>query len=90
MRHAGRDELCHLLPEVCADAAFLVEPTDSERIFEASRRLLTEPDLAEEHVLRGRRRARELTWKECARRTLEAYRAALEPEPEEPKLRRTL
>ena len=64
------------LPEVCGEAAFLVEPTDSERIFEATRRLLTEPDLAEELALRGKRRAREFTWRECARRTLLGYQAA--------------
>jgi glycosyltransferase involved in cell wall biosynthesis len=64
------------MPEVCGDAAFLVEPTDPERIFEATRRLLTEPDLAEEYVLRGKRRAREYTWEGCARDTLLAYQAA--------------
>jgi len=64
------------MPEVCGDAAFLVEPTDSERIFEATRRLIDEPELAEEHVLRGRRRARQFTWKQCAKDTLLAYQAA--------------
>lgn len=78
------------LPEVCADAAWLVEPTDEERIFEALRRLLTEPDLRRDLERRGRARAHEFTWRECARRTLIAYRAALEPEPEPPRLRRTL
>ena len=64
------------MPEVLGDAAFLVEPTESERIFEASRRLLTEPELAREFAEKGKRRARELTWKECARKTLIAYREA--------------
>ena len=75
------------MPEVLGDAAFLVEPTDSERIFEAARRLIDEPELAEEHVLRGRRRAREFTWKQCAKDTLLAYQAARDTDPtEEPKL----
>jgi glycosyltransferase involved in cell wall biosynthesis len=78
------------LPEVLGDAALLVEPTDEERIFEATRRILAEPDLAQELALRGRRRAREFTWRECARRTLLAYRAATEPEGSEPKLLRML
>ena len=64
------------MPEVLGDAAFLVEPTESERIFEASRRILTEPDLAREFAAKGKKRAREFTWKECARRTLLAYREA--------------
>jgi glycosyltransferase involved in cell wall biosynthesis len=78
------------MPEVLGDAAFLVEPTDEERIFEATRRLLADPELAEEFALRGKRRAREFTWKECARRTLLAYQAATKPEAAAPKLRRTL
>jgi len=67
------------MPEVLGDAAFLVEPTESERIFEASRRLLTEPDLAREFAEKGKKRAREFTWRECARRTLLAYREATKP-----------
>jgi glycosyltransferase involved in cell wall biosynthesis len=78
------------MPEVLGDAAFLVEPTDSERIFEATRRLLAEPDIAEDFALRGRQRAREFTWRECARRTLLAYQAASQPESAEPSLRRSL
>lgn len=74
------------MPEVCGDAAFLVEPTDVERIFEASRRILTEPDLAEELVSRGKRRAREFTWRECAKSTLLAYQAARDKEAPEPKM----
>ncbi len=74
------------LPEVCGDAALLVEPTDHEQIFEAARRLLTDRDMHEEYVLRGKRRAREFTWNECARRTLHAYQAATRPDDEQPKL----
>lgn len=73
--------------EICEDAAWLVEPTDVEQIFEATRRVLQEPDLAEDLVLRGRQRARELTWRETAKATLLAYQAATEEDPEEePKL----
>jgi glycosyltransferase involved in cell wall biosynthesis len=76
------------LPEVCGDAAFLVEPTESERIFEALRRVLTEPDIAAELRERGKIQARRFTWRECAKRTLLAYRNSLEPERDEPKLKR--
>jgi len=75
------------MPEVCDDAALLVEPTDPERIFEALRRILTEKDMAAEYVARGNRRAREFTWKGTARATLLAYQAAASaPEKEELKL----
>lgn len=75
------------LPEVCGDAAFLVEPTEHERIFEATRRVLMEPEIAAELRTRGIAQSRKFTWRECAKHTLLAYRKALEPEPEEPKLR---
>ena len=75
------------LPEVCGDAAFLVEPTEHERIFEAMRRVLVEPDIAAELRSRGIAQSRKFTWRECAKHTLLAYRKALEPEAEEPKLR---
>ena len=68
------------LPEVCGDAAWLVEPTDSERIFEAARRLLTDPELRREQEQRGLRQARRYTWRETAKHTLIAYQKAAEPE----------
>ncbi|MFT5050545.1 MAG: glycosyltransferase involved in cell wall biosynthesis [Chlamydiales bacterium] len=74
------------MPEVCADAAFLVEPTDPERIFEATRRLLQEDDIRASFIERGRARAREFTWRECARNTLLAYQAALKSTGEEPRM----
>ena len=79
------------LPEVCGDAAWYVEPTDPERIFEAMRRLLTERELRAELVTKGRARARQFTWRETARQTLIAYQKATEPESAEThKLRRSL
>jgi len=78
------------MPEVCGDAAFLVEPTESERIFEAVRRVLTEPDIAEELRVRGLTQARRFTWRECAKRTLLAYRNATETAGNEPRLRHSL
>jgi len=78
------------MPEVLGDAALLVEPTDVERIFEASRRMLAEPEFAAEYAAKGKRRAREFTWKECARKTLLAYREATKPAAEDVRLRRTI
>jgi glycosyltransferase involved in cell wall biosynthesis len=78
------------LPEVCGDAALLVEPTDSGAIFEALRSVLVDRELAAELRLRGRERARRFTWRECARKTLAAYRAAEQPEERGPLVRRSL
>ncbi len=78
------------LPEVCGDAAFLVEPTESERIFEAMRRVLTEPDIAADLRTKGSARSRQFTWRRCAKDTVLAYRNATRPVEEEPKLRKSL
>ncbi len=78
------------LPEVLGEAAFLVEPTESERIFEATRRVLTEPALAEDLHLRGKQKAREHTWREAARHTLLAYQKAAEDSDPGEGVRRSL
>jgi glycosyltransferase involved in cell wall biosynthesis len=79
------------LPEICGDAAFYVEPTDVERVFEGARRVLAEPELRNELVAKGHARARRFTWKQTAKHTLLAYKNATEPEAEDaPKLRRSL
>jgi len=79
------------LPEVCGPAAWYVEPTDEERIFEAARRLLQEPELRRDLVARGRERARQFRWSETARATLLAYQRATDPSADDaPKLRRSL
>jgi len=79
------------LPEVCGMAAWYVEPSDEERIFEATRRLLAEPELRRDLVAKGRERARQFRWSETARATLLAYQRATDPAADEaPKLRRSL
>ena len=78
------------LPEVCGEAALLVEPTDSERIFEALRTVLREPELAADLRKRGAERARQFTWRRCAKETVLAWRNALREGEGEPKLRHTL
>ncbi|MCU1447877.1 MAG: glycosyltransferase family 4 protein [Acidimicrobiales bacterium] len=65
------------LPEVSGGAALLFDPTSTEAIAAACRRLLQDPLLREELVLRGRARAAELTWEKTARSTLAVYRRAL-------------
>ena len=79
------------LPEILGDAAFLVEPSDEERIFEAARRVLSEPELALALAARGEVRARKFKWKSTAKHTLIAYQAAqADPAQAEPRLRRSL
>ena len=63
------------LPEVCADAALLVDPRSEEAIASGLVRLIEDSSLRADLIARGRQRAGEFTWEQCARRTWEIYRA---------------
>jgi glycosyltransferase involved in cell wall biosynthesis len=65
------------LPEVAGGAALLFDPEDPGAVADAARRLLEDPQLADDLRGRGRERAAKLTWAETARGTLAAYRRAL-------------
>ncbi len=62
------------LPEVAGDAACLVDPLDVEAIRAALEKLLRDPDERERLRRLGRQRARQFSWAETARRTLDLYR----------------
>ncbi len=66
------------LPEVVGDAALLEDPDDEPAFAAAAARALRDGALADALRARGRERAARFTWRETARRTLEAYRVALE------------
>jgi glycosyltransferase involved in cell wall biosynthesis len=59
------------LEELAGDAAILVNPRDSDEIGAAAHRVLTEPDLRVRLAEEAFRRARQFSWDQCARRTLE-------------------
>ncbi len=61
------------LPELAADAALLVAPTDDEALANAIRLLLTQPALKEALRLRGIARAATFTWERCAAETAALY-----------------
>ena len=65
------------LPEVAGDAALLFDPHDESAIAAALKRLLEEPQLAEDLRARGLARAREFSWQRTARLTLDSYARAL-------------
>lgn len=62
------------LPEVTADAAWPVDPYDVDSISSAMRDVLTQHQLKVQKIELGLARARQYTWGECARQTLEIYR----------------
>jgi glycosyltransferase involved in cell wall biosynthesis len=65
------------LPEVAADAALVVEPSDPAALADAVRRILTERDTRTKLVERGLRRAAEFSWERTARETMDVYAAVL-------------
>jgi glycosyltransferase involved in cell wall biosynthesis len=67
----------YALPEVCGDAAELVDPYDVQGIADALLRVLEDPARATELSGRGLERARHFTWRRSAERHLEEYERAL-------------
>ncbi len=65
------------IPEVVADAGVLFEPRDVDDLVTALDRVLTDTRLRDELRTRGLARAGEFTWKRCAQKTLDVYRAAM-------------
>ncbi len=61
------------LPEVCGDAAVLVDPADAAQMADALAELANNQSLQQELRQRGLRRARQSTWRQVAARTLELY-----------------
>lgn len=64
------------LPEVAGDAALLVDPLSTEAIASGLLRVAEEPELRQELVERGLRRAALYTWQRTAEGTLDVYREA--------------
>ncbi|MGI6380010.1 MAG: glycosyltransferase family 4 protein [Anaerolineae bacterium] len=62
------------LPEVCGDAALLVDPTDATGLADALERVLIDEELAHTLVSRGRRRAAQFRWEDAAANLLSVYR----------------
>ncbi len=65
------------LPEVCGEAALLVDPHDETAWRDAILRLTRDPQLHRELGEKGQERAARFTWDDCARRTLAVYQRVL-------------
>jgi glycosyltransferase involved in cell wall biosynthesis len=61
------------LPEVCGDAAMMIDPYDPAAIADAMRRVLETPALREDLQRRGLARAREFSWERSIARVREIY-----------------
>ena len=58
------------LPEVCGDAAILVDPLNTEALADAVSRLRTDSQLRAAMIERGFRRAATFSWESTARATV--------------------
>lgn len=65
------------LPEVCGDAAELIDPQNEEELASALLRLATDETRRMELVNRGSRRASEFRWEDAVSATLAVYRELL-------------
>lgn len=65
------------IPEVCGDAALLVDPRDERALAEALGQVLSHPALAADLRRRGLERAKPFSWERTARGTRDAYDLAL-------------
>jgi glycosyltransferase involved in cell wall biosynthesis len=61
------------LGEIAGDAAETVDPTDTEAIVEAMRRLATNAELRRARSARGLVRSRDFSWTQTAREMLAVY-----------------
>ena len=66
------------MPEVAGDAALLVDPNDISQIGEAMRRVVEDEPLARELSGKGKQRAAQFTWDQCAARTWAVYQELLQ------------
>jgi alpha-1,3-rhamnosyl/mannosyltransferase len=64
------------MPEIAGNAALLVNPESVEDIAEGMACIASSAALRSTLIERGFERAKDFTWENCARQTLEVYRKA--------------
>ena len=62
------------LPEVAGDAAILVDPKDVISLAEAILRVVSDPNLRNELIIKGKAQAKLYSWERTAKETLNAYK----------------
>jgi glycosyltransferase involved in cell wall biosynthesis len=66
------------LPEVAGDAAEYFDPTSVDDLAATLERVLESRELQERLRCKGLERVKLFSWRECARKTLDVYRSALQ------------
>ncbi len=65
------------LPEVAGDAALLINPDEPMQLAEAILKLITDSELHQEFIDKGKERAKTFSWERTAKETLKAYRSII-------------
>lgn len=65
------------MPEVAGDAAVLVDPHERKSIQQGLEKLLSSSELRKQLSQKGKKRARQFSWEQTARKTLDTYRQAI-------------
>lgn len=68
------------MPQVAGGAALLVDPENINGLAEAMKSLALDPNLRQDHIERGKKRAGSLTWNRAAADTLDLFRNLVLPE----------
>lgn len=63
------------MPEVAGDAALLVDPTSTDEIAFAMKKVLTDSELRKELIAKGLKRAQDFTWERLAKTVINSYLA---------------
>ncbi len=61
------------LPEVVGEAGIMVNPLDTDSLFEAMQQVLTDSELRDNMVRKGLEQAKKFSWEKAARETQEVY-----------------
>ena len=65
------------LPEIAGDAAYLVDPLDTEALTEAMKKIIHSPEQIQPLIEKGYLRASQMTWAHCAKKTVDVYKTFL-------------
>ncbi|MEH2246190.1 glycosyltransferase family 4 protein [Nostoc sp.] len=65
------------IPEVTGDAAILIDPSDSVQLAEAILKVISDSQIRQELISKGRERAKLFSWERTAKETLKAYRTII-------------
>ena len=65
------------IPEVTGDAAILIDPNDPIQLAEAILKVISDSQLRQDLIKKGKARAKLFSWERTAKETLKAYRSII-------------